>query len=103
MQLKSRQHIACRCIQFAGLWRGVAQAGKLCLKPTDAWQLHGELRLLTRHGLLVRPDSQAFGRQAFPGEQRARVELAHGGDVAMADDMARADALALADVLEQKD
>src|SRR5690606_5873673 len=55
------------------------------------------------HRLSVGPDAKAGVGQAFPGEHRARVELAQGRDVAVADDVSRLDAVALHDVLEQYD
>ncbi|MNQ95628.1 hypothetical protein D3C85_1111940 [compost metagenome] len=73
------------------------------LKPADARQLCGELHLLARHGLFVRPDADTLGGEALPGEQRARVQFAQRCDVTVTDDVARIDGVALADVLEQHD
>ena len=103
MHLEGRNHMTCRNIQFAGLRRGITRAGQLCLKPADGWQLYFELCLLARYRLLIRPDSQAFGSQTLPGEQRPRIKLAQRGDVAVADDAAGVDGVTLADVLEQDD
>jgi len=103
MHLKSRQHMTRRYVQFTGLWCGITQPGQLPLEPADAWQLYRELGLLARHGLLVGPDTQAFGSQAFPGEQRTGIEFAQRRDIAMADDGVGIDVVTLADVLEQDD
>ncbi|MNL07070.1 hypothetical protein D3C87_1277300 [compost metagenome] len=103
MHLERCDDMARGDIQFAGLRRLITEAGKLCLVPTDARQLCIELSLLAGHSLLVRPDADAFRRQTFPREQRARVKLAQRRDVAMANDVARADVVTLADVLEQDD
>ena len=87
MHLERRDHVTGRNIQLAGLRRGITQASQLRLEPADARQLPRQLRLLTRHRLFVRPDPQAFGGQALPGEQRSRVELAQRRDIAVADDV----------------
>ena len=91
MHLEGGKHMTCRNIQFAGLRRGIAQAGQLSLEPADARQLTSNCACWRATACSFGQIAKAFGRQTLPGEQRARIELAQRRDVAMADDVARAD------------
>lgn len=79
----------------------VAHAGQLVLEPGRVRRQGGVERNLGRHLHRVGPGDQAGIGQLLPGEARARVLLAAGCDVRVADDALGPDVVALGDVAHQ--
>ncbi|CEG53621.1 hypothetical protein PXNS11_30079 [Stutzerimonas xanthomarina] len=100
--LERSDHVARLVVQMAVARHPVTLRSQCILEPGDRRQPGRCIaHPLGRHRIGVGPGQQPLLGQAFPGEQRPRIDLALRSDVAVADDGARLEVVTRHDVLEQ--